>query len=145
MRKHIHIHLHRTKDSGEFKESEHPRAENGKFGSGGASTDPAQINVSLHKRGNINAQIDKYKEQQAQLAKAKAKETAQQTKGNKILAKSLLDEHLNAIIAKHGAKFGEKELKHTLEQWQKWEPSKLINFVDKFRQESMAHGVPVKP
>jgi len=34
MSKSIHIHVH-TRDAGEFKESDHPRAKNGQFGSGG--------------------------------------------------------------------------------------------------------------
>lgn len=34
MNKHIHIHIHRTTDN-DFKESDHPRASNGQFGSGG--------------------------------------------------------------------------------------------------------------
>lgn len=36
MTKHIHIHVHRkTRDAGEFREEDHPRRKDGKFGSGG--------------------------------------------------------------------------------------------------------------
>lgn len=94
--------------------------------------------MPLAKRGNIDAQLDKYKKEQAQLAATKAKETAQQTRENKALAKSLLAEHQDAIVEKHGAKFGEKEIKNMLDQWAKWEPKKLINFVDKFINEQKA-------
>jgi len=120
----------------EFNESDHPRAENGEFGSGGGKPlDHGELNIP-GPTNNINAQLDKYKKEQSQQAKTQAKESAQQTKEHKALAKSLKAEFEAAIIAKHGDKFGEKELRNMLDQWAKWEPKKLINFVDKFKQET---------
>ncbi|MNL18517.1 hypothetical protein D3C87_1396640 [compost metagenome] len=40
---HIHVHNHATRDAG-FDESKHPRAEDGKFGSGGTSSSASDKN-----------------------------------------------------------------------------------------------------
>ncbi|MBN9359820.1 hypothetical protein [Herbaspirillum huttiense] len=50
MARHIHVHFY-TGDAGEWKEGDHPRAENGQFGSGGAgAASSSQGSVTL--RGN---------------------------------------------------------------------------------------------
>ena len=102
--------------------------------------DNAVVNIPLAKRGDIDAQLDKYKREQAALAKTKAKESAQQTREAKALAKTLLGEYQDVILAKHGDKFGKKELAEQLDQWAKWEPKKLIDFIEKFRAEQSGSG-----
>lgn len=99
--------------------------------------DHGELNIK-GRTNNIDRELDKYKKEQATLAKTKTKATAQQTKEHKALAKSLLSQFGNEIVEKHKDKFGEKELKRTLDQWSKWEPHKLISFVDKFIQEKAA-------
>lgn len=125
----------------DFKESDHPRDDRGKFGSGSGGEaslkrDTAIVNIPLSKRGDIDAQLDKYKKEQADLAKTKRKETAAMVRENKKLAKELLNQYETAIIEKHGPKFGVSELRNILDGWVKWEPHKLIKFVDKFKSET---------
>lgn len=120
-----------------WEEGKHPRAENGQFGSGGEH-DGAVVNVPLSKRGNIDAELDRWKKQQADIAAKKRKATAQETRENKALAKALIAEHQPAMLARFGEKFGEKELKHMFDQWAKWEPEKMIKFAEKFIQEESA-------
>ena len=45
MARHLHIHLH-TRDAGAWNESDHPRAGNGEFGSGGTGQD-SKVGISL--------------------------------------------------------------------------------------------------
>ncbi len=99
--------------------------------------DHGELNIK-GRTDNINRELDKYKKEQADLAKTKAKATSQQTKEQKNLAKSLLEQYGKEVIEKHKAKFGEKEITKTLDQWAKWEPHKLISFIDKFLQEKAA-------
>lgn len=101
------------------------------------SLDHGELNIK-GRTDNINRELDRYKKEQADLAKTKAKATSQQTKEHKALAKSLLEQYGKEVIEKHKAKFGEKEIKNTLDQWSKWEPHKLISFIDKFLQEKAA-------
>ena len=98
--------------------------------------DHGVLNVALSKRGNIDSQIDRYKEQQAQSVKATRKEIAARAKEAKQVAKQLLEDNLEGILAKHGAKFGEKALKEMLVEWSKVNPSKLVSFVEKFKAEN---------
>lgn len=90
--------------------------------------------------GNINAELDRYKDQQKKEAKAKSKADAEEMRTDKATAKELLSKYLDAIVAKHGGKFGVKELRHTLDQWAKWEPKKLIKFVEAFQKEQAGSG-----
>lgn len=53
MGKTIHIHVHQTRDAGEWEESKHPRAENGQFGKGsgnGTKPLPGAGNLALKER-----------------------------------------------------------------------------------------------
>lgn len=96
--------------------------------------DHGELNIP-GRTSNINAQLDRYKAEQAKAAKSKAKEDAAERKSEKAQAKDLLAKHQDAILARHGEKFGNKELRNTLDQWAKWEPKKLISFVNKFVSE----------
>lgn len=100
---------------------------NGEFSSG-PSTDMAIVNVPLSKRGDINAQLDKYKRDQAAQVERKRKEYSQTKKD----AKTLLAEHGQMIFEKHQAKFGPK-LKDELKRMATWEPNKFIKLVDNFK------------
>lgn len=98
--------------------------------------DHGVLNIPLSKRGNIDAQIDAYKRQAIAQTKADAKVKAALNKADKATAKALLAQHQDAIVARHGAKFGVRELRTTLDSWAKWEPAKLIAFVAKFQAEA---------
>jgi hypothetical protein len=97
--------------------------------------DLAQINVPLAKRGNIDAQLDRYKQDQATAAKQEAKTTIAQRRTDKARAKELFAQHGEAIVAQHGAKFGDKETRKTLDSMVKWEPAKFIQLAETFERE----------
>lgn len=105
--------------------------------------DHGELNIK-GRTNNINKELDKYKKEQAELARTKSKASTQQTREQKILAKSLMSEYGKEIIERHKEKFGEKEIRKTLDQWMKWEPNKLISFVDKFIQEKVNPATPSK-
>jgi hypothetical protein len=98
-------------------------------------TDTAIVNVPLDKRGggSLDAQIDRFKREQAATARRDAK--AAQRREDKATAKALLAEHLPAMVAKYGPKLGEKPVRDMLIDWSKWEPAKLIGFVGRFLDE----------
>jgi len=98
--------------------------------------DHGLLNIPLSKRGDIDKDIDRYKADKAKQDKAEAKETAVKRKTDKQEAKEMLAEHQEAILKKHGPKYGEKNLTGMFDQWQKWEPKKLIGFINKFKDET---------
>jgi hypothetical protein len=99
--------------------------------------DHGELNIP-GKTKNIDAELDKYKKQQAADAKAKAKTASAEKKENKAKAKALFDEYIDAIKAKHGAKYGAKEVENMLDGWVKWEPKKAIQFIEQFVKEQGA-------
>ena len=95
-----------------------------------AALDHGILNVPLAKRGNINAQIDKYKAEQlaaAKFARANASFIAKELKAT---AKPLLAEIIAtpSLLETKAAKMNttKKELLAILNEWAKWQPAKLI-------------------
>ena len=121
-----------------FNESQHPRDDKGRWGSGSGAADTAVVNIPLAKRGNIDNQIDKYKAEQKQLSDFVRKTDAGERKTDKAHAKELYAEHGAALIAKHGAKYGKNEFKSMLDSMVKWEPKKFISVATKFHAENTA-------
>lgn len=124
-----------------FREEDHPRDESGKFGEGGSSgmEDPAIVNLPLSKRGDIDKQIDKYKEQQ-QKEKAKRDkkaETEHKAKMTSIKAKAkeYFDRHIDSIIKIMGGKAKPTEIKSLFRDYVSNNPERLVKIVDKFIQE----------
>lgn len=131
--KHVHVHFYDA-------ETAHDPS-NGQFTSGAGSAqgphnDPAMVNIPLSKRGNINAELDKYKAGQAAKAKTEQKAGAAQKKTDKVAAKEMMAEHGPALHARFDAKFGHKALADMLDQMVKWEPAKFIKFVEKHKAET---------
>lgn len=93
----------------------------------------------------INAEIDRYQKQQKKAAKEEAKVNTAERKTDKAKAKEQLAQHKDEIIEQWGEKFGRKSLQETLEQWAKWEPKKLLNFIEKFKKEQAAPKVQPEP
>ncbi|NKI68914.1 hypothetical protein GN109_05730 [Collimonas pratensis] len=95
-----------------------------------AGLDHGILNVPLAKRGNLDAQIDAYKAEQAAAAQEKREAAIATNRENKAVAKVLLAE----LIAFEGlvdnkaarAKISRKELIEILTGWAKWEPAKII-------------------
>jgi hypothetical protein len=94
------------------------------------STDNAIVNIPLAKRGNIDAQLDAYKAQQAALATIARKAAAQAHRTAKAAAKVALAALLAdpELIAAKAARVGgtPRELAAMLTDWSKWEPAKLL-------------------
>jgi len=96
--------------------------------------DHGELNIP-NRTKNIDRDLDRYKAEQAKEAKAATKTAAQQKRADKARARALFDEVGEAIIAKNGPRFGEKELRNELEQMVKWEAPKFIKLAEKFKQE----------
>ena len=139
----------------------HPRADAGKFGSGGGGSaaappqdkiadrvaltagdrgDTAVVNVPVDKRGqgSLDRQIDASKRREKKEAKAKAKSKAAQSREDKALAKSLFKLHGAQLIQSTAEKHGQdpKEIAHTLDQLIKWEPAKARKLLEMEAQKS---------
>lgn len=90
------------------------------------------LNTPLSKRGNIDAQLDAYKRQQANEAKAKARSDAQARKENRELAKAnvatLTDETLLTCFARFDAskKWSAARCRKEAERLAYWEPKKAL-------------------
>lgn len=81
---------------------------------------------------NIDRDLDRYKSQQSAAAATARKEAAMAFKSDKARAKELYDQCGAALIAKHAAKFGAKEITNLLTQMVKWEPKKFIALAESF-------------
>jgi len=93
-----------------------------------ADFDHGILNVPLAKRGNIDAQLDAYKAQQARDARAKAKADAALTKEQRIQAKGLVEAADAEMIARVAAKAG-KTPAQVRKYWMSrahWEPALVI-------------------
>lgn len=101
-----------------------------------AGLDHGILNVPLSKRGDSLFGISR-NELEAQ-HRTEREAAVQKRKDQKAQAKALLEQHQAAILARHGARFGERALRETLDSWAKWEPAKLIAFVSKFLSEQEA-------
>ena len=98
--------------------------------------DHGVLNMPLSKRGDIDAQLDKYKAEQSRKEKLSRSEQSAKMASDKKLAKSLLSTYQEAIIERLGHKYGHNELRNTLQDLAKWEPSKLISIVEKHKKET---------
>jgi hypothetical protein len=98
--------------------------------------DHGVLNVPLAKRGNIDAQIDAYKREQARVANVARKAASVQRKSDKATAKVCLTLILNRpelLAAKAEAlNVTVKDLREQLRNWSIWEPKKLMSLADKW-------------
>ncbi|QUT00968.1 hypothetical protein [Proteus terrae] len=92
------------------------------------------LNVPLSKRGNIDAQLDKYKAEQAILEKDKSDLAKSAFVDNKEIAQELwskVDKELIKLDAKRrGMRFS--ELRDILHDFVKWQPHKAIKVLPKY-------------
>ena len=102
--------------------------------------DQAMVNIPLSKRGDIDSQIDKFKAGQVAEKKATAKESREQEKKDKEVAKGLFEEHGDAFAERTAAKSGrpKKEVIKFLEQMVKSDPTKARKLLEKVAAESVA-------
>lgn len=117
-------------------------------GDGAARQNTAQpldhglLNLPLSKRmGNIDAQLDRYKREQASQARTAAKTETAQRKIDKARAKELFAQHGDAMVARYGsserlqALGGAKVVRNELDQMVKWQPQKFVQLAEKFTAE----------
>lgn len=93
----------------------------------------------------INAELDRFKLQQAHAAKAQAQQAAADRKAAKSKAKELFAQLASAMVEtmapgialRQGltAKAAAKEISRTLDQMVKWEPQRFIALAAKFQAE----------
>ena len=100
--------------------------------------EPGIVNIPLSKRGDIDKQLDKYKDEQKRVKLDENRKRREESKQEKIRAKAILDKHMDMIVEKTGPKFGEAKIKNLMSDWSKHEPHKVINFFTKFSKE---HGL----
>ncbi|QLI96510.1 hypothetical protein H0A34_05485 [Providencia rettgeri] len=86
------------------------------------------LNVPLSKRGNIDAQIDKYKAELEAAKKTKEKAIKAEFSANKAIAKELWNKVDKDLIKQDAKKRGVKfsELRDVLHDFVKWQPNKAI-------------------
>lgn len=100
----------------------------------GARLDHGELNIP-GRTNTIDAELDRFKAEQARAKRAQQRADAQQRKADKAEAKQLFAQLGQAIIERHGDRFGRKELAHELERMVKWEPAKFITLARKFEAE----------
>jgi hypothetical protein len=98
--------------------------------------DHGLLNVPLHRRGNIDAQLDRFKRDEAVAAATRRKADHAQFLADKKVAKALLAEQKDSLLAKHGERFGRVELSAELESMAKWKPAKLIALINRHVSET---------
>lgn len=96
--------------------------------------DHGELNIP-GRTSTINAELDKFKAQQAKQQRADAKAKSKARVADKAQARKLFDELWPAMKEKMGARFGEKQLRETLDSMVKWEPTKFIELAQKFQRE----------
>lgn len=92
------------------------------------------LNVPLSKRGNIDAQLDKYKAEQAVIKKAEIKSAKEVFNANKAIAKELWSKVDKDLIKQDAKKRGVKfsELRDVLHDLVKWQPHKAIKVLPNY-------------
>ena len=118
---------------------EQPRDGDGKWAGGSSLAhvmDHGQLNIPLSKRGDIDAQLDKYKADKAKTERVEAKAATVQKKTDKAAAKELYAEHGAAMLDRYGPKFGRGALKSALDDMVKWEPNKFLRLHEKYSKEN---------
>lgn len=93
-------------------------------------------NLSIPNRTkNINRDLDRYKAEQAKIAKAKAKEQSANLKALRVKAKAALAENEAMLVIRHGKKFGKTKLLKFLRSKAHWEPDWLLDFIARAEEE----------
>jgi hypothetical protein len=100
------------------------------------------LNVPLAKRGDIDAQIDAYKREQAAAANVARNAATVQRKSDKATAKvclALILERPELLATKaETLNVTAKDLREQLRSWSIWEPKKLISLAGKWAPEQTA-------
>lgn len=96
--------------------------------------DHGELNIPGRTNG-IDAELDRWKADQAKQKRTQAKQDAATRKAQKAEAKRLFGQHGPAMIEKFAPKFGRKEIEQELDSMAKWEPAKFIDLAQRFERE----------
>lgn len=140
--------------NGEFREEDHPRGEDGKFGGGGGydermnpknrttkkdREDVASVNIPLSKRGDIDTQIDKFNKQLEKDRKEyfKEKETKQKDVMNQRReeAKKYYEAYADDMVKALRGKASATDIRNLLKSYISVDPERLIKIAKKWEQE----------
>jgi hypothetical protein len=102
---------------------------------GGKGLDHGELSIP-NRTSTINAELDRYKADQAQQERERQKGNVIQLRADKAKAKELFAQLWPAMKDKMGARFGAKELRDTLDSMVKWQPAKFIALAEKFQSEN---------
>jgi hypothetical protein len=111
-------------------------------GAGANRLDHGELSIP-GRTGNINSELDKYKAQQEAAKRQKEKESSTKTKTDKQKAAEIMKGRADEIAERMGASGGPqkvKEIKEVMADWAKWNPSRLVKFVDKVDAEQASKG-----
>lgn len=99
--------------------------------------DHGVLNAPLAKRGDIDADLDRYKAKQQAEGREKERRDGAKLRQDKARAKELFAAHGEAMVARYSASMGKKpaEVRNTLDSMVKWEPAKFIGMVERFAAE----------
>jgi hypothetical protein len=103
--------------------------------------DHGELNIP-GRTNSIDAELDRFKADQEKAKKAETKRRAAGRRESKEAAKQAFAELWPAMKEKMGSRFGEKELRSTLDSMVKWEPDRFLALAEKFRSEQV--GAPFK-
>ncbi len=86
----------------------------------------------------IDAELDRFNREQQRTRRAANREDSSRRREDREQARALHDEYAERIVARHGERFGPKELRRELQRMATWEPRKFIDMVTRFRSETEA-------
>lgn len=103
--------------------------------------DHGELNIPGRTDG-IDAELDRWKADQAKQKRAQAKTDAATRREQKAEAKRLFSQFGPAMIERFAPRFGRKEIQNELDSMVKWEPGKFIDLAQRFEREQAATSVP---
>lgn len=106
--------------------------------------DHGELNIPGRTDG-IDAELDRWKADQAKAKRAQAKTDAATRREQKAEAKRLFSQFGPAMIERFAPRFGRKEIQNELDSMVKWEPGKFIDLAQRFEREQAAATPPAAP
>ena len=106
--------------------------------------DHGELNIPGRTDG-IDAELDRWKADQAKQKRAQAKTDAATRREQKAEAKRLFSQFGPAMIERFAPRFGRKEIQNELDSMVKWEPAKFVDLAQRFEREQAAATPPAAP
>lgn len=103
--------------------------------------DHGELNIP-GRTNNIDAELDRWKADQAKAKRAQSKTDAATRKAQKAEAKQLFARIGPAMIERFAPRFGRKEIEQELDQMVKWQPGRFVDLAQRFEREQADTSVP---